>query len=100
MRDGGWPERIGWLIAGIVTPGIMFAIAGLVWSLAVGFGIGKGALVGGVVGASIGFLIVLGPIFFGATLLTGAKGMMLMLGNFWIVTVIIGLVVWLIRSLI
>ncbi len=94
MRGEDWHERLGRIIGGIVTFGIMGALAGLVWSLALGFSISSGALWGGVVGAGIVFILALGLSSY------ATRGMAYMFGGLWGGVVVIGLVVWLIRTLI
>jgi len=88
------PERIGRLIWGTVTFGLMGALAGFVWALALGFDLSRGALLGGVISATIVFVLLLGL----SSL--AAKGMALMFGGAWGAIVVIGLLVWLVRSII
>lgn len=93
MQKGGWPEYWGRIIGATVIFGILLAIAGVVWGLAVGFDIGTGAFWGGIIGGSIAFILSLG-ISRKAT-----AGMVMMWGPFWLIAIVIGLVVWLIRTL-
>ncbi len=95
MQDKeGWPERVGMIIGPTVIFGIMCAIAGLIWCLALGFNIGTGALWGGIVGAAIVFILTLG------LSRKAIKGMGLIFGGMWGIAVVIGLIVWLIRALV
>jgi len=94
MQGEGWQERLGRVIGGTFTFGIMGALAGLVWSLALGFSMSTGALGGGIVGAGIVFILTLGLSSY------AAKGMAAMFGGLWGGVLVIGLVVWLVRSLI
>ena len=94
MQGEGWQERLGRIIGGVFTFGIMGALAGLVWSLALGFSISSGALWGGAVGAGIVFILTLGLSRY------AAKGMAFMFGGLWGGVLVIGLVVWLVRTLV
>ena len=94
MQGEDWHERLGRIIGGTVTFGIMGALAGLVWSLALGFNIGSGALWGGVVGAGIVFILTLGLSSY------ATRGMTYIFGGLWGGVVVIGLIVWLILTLV
>jgi len=93
MQKEGWPEYWGRIISTTVILGILSAIAGVVWGLAVGFDIGKGAFWGGIIGGGIVLILSLGI----SRYATG--GMMMMFGGFGVIAIAIGLVVWLIRAL-
>lgn len=94
MEKEGWPEYWGRIIGGTITFGILSAIAGVVWSLALGFDIVSGAMWGGIIGGGIVFVLSLG-----GPSRKAAGGMGLMFGGFWLIAVVIGLVVWLVRTL-
>ena len=94
MQKEDWPEYWGRIIGATVTFGILSAIAGVVWGLALGFDIATGAMWGGIIGGGIVFILALGI----SRYATGGMGMMF--GGFWLIAVVIGLVVWLIRTLI
>ena len=93
MQREGWPEYWGRIIGATVTLGVLSAIAGVVWGLALGHDIGSSAMWGGIIGGGIVFVMTLGirrhAIF----------GMGLMFIGFWSITVVIGLIVWLVRTL-
>jgi len=94
MQKEGWPEYWGRIIGATVSLGILSAIAGLVWGLAVGFDKVTGAMWGGIIGAGITFILSLG---------IGSKattGMIMMFGGVGAIAVVIGLIVWLVRALI
>ncbi|MFC1957842.1 hypothetical protein ACFLX0_03405, partial [Chloroflexota bacterium] len=82
------------IIGVTVTFGILSAIAGLVWGLAIGFDIAKGAMWGTIIGGGIVFILSLGISRY------ATSGMGMMFGGFWGIAVVIGLLVWLIRTLI
>jgi len=96
MQGEGWPERVGMIVGPTVTFGIMSAVAGIVWGLAVGSSMSIGAKWGGILGASIVFILAIAL----ASKRKAIKGMGLMFGGIWGIAVVIGLVVWLIRSLV
>ena len=96
MQKEDWHEYLGRVIGGTVTLGVGLAIGGLVWGLAVGFGMVTGAKWGGIIGSSIGFILslLLGRRKYAA----GGIGMMFI--NSCLVATVIGLVVWLVRTLV
>jgi len=94
MQKEDWHEHLGRIIGGTITCGSMSAIAGVVWGLALGFDIATGAMWGGIIGGGIVFILSLGI----SRYATG--GMMMMFGPPVVIAVVIGLVVWLIRTLI
>ena len=94
MQKEHWPEYWGRIIGATVTFGILSAIAGVVWGLALGFDIATGAMWGGIIGGGIVFILALGISRY------ATSGMGMMFGGFWAIAVVIGLVVWLIRTLI
>lgn len=95
MQKEGWPEYWGRLIGATVTSGILSAIAGVVWGLAVGFNIVTGAMWGGIIGGGVAFILSLG-----GPSRRAIAGMGMMFITSWGIVVAIGLVVWLIRTLI
>lgn len=99
MHKEDWPEYWGRVISVTVIFGILSAIAGVVWGLAVGFDIGTGAFWGGIIGGSIVLIMTLGITAPGHGE-PARQGMIMMFGGFWAIAVVIGLVVWLIRTLI
>ncbi len=99
MQEEDWHEHLGRIIGGIITCGSMSAIAGVVWGLAVGFGIVTGAMWGGIVGAGIGVILFIRTLI--GTRISGiaaAKSGMWVFGGLWISAIAIGLAVWLIRT--
>ena len=94
MKREDWPEYWGRIIGVTVTFGILSAIAGLVWGLAIGFDIAKGAMWGAIIGGGIVFILSLRISRY------ATSGMGMMFGGFWGIAVVIGLLVWLIRTLI
>ena len=101
MQEEDWHEHLGRIIGGVITCGSMSAIAGVVWSLAVGFGIVTGAMWGGIIGVGIGVILFIRTLI--GTRISGivaAKSGMWAFGGLWISAIAIGLVVWLIRALI
>jgi len=93
MQKEAWPEYWGCIIGATVMLGTLSAVVGLVWGLAIGFDIGTGAFWGGIVGGGIVLILSLGI----SRYATG--GMMMMFGGFGVIAIAIGLVVWLIRTL-
>ena len=93
MKREDWPEYWGRIIGATVSLGILSAIAGVVWGLAVGFDIVTGAMWGGIIGGGIVFILSLGISRY------ATRGMMMMFAPFWLIAIVIGLVVWLIRTL-
>jgi hypothetical protein len=94
LQKEGRPEYWGRIIGATVSLGILSALAGLVWGLAVGFDKVTGAMWGGIIGAGITFILSLG---------IGSKattGMMMMFGGVGAIAVVIGLIVWLVRTLV
>ena len=94
MQKEGWPEYWGRIIGATVSLGLLSALAGLVWGLALGFGVTTGAMWGGIIGTGITFIVSLG---------IGRKattGMMMMFGGVGAIAVVIGLIVWLVRTLV
>lgn len=94
MQKGEWPEYWGRIIGTTVMLGTLSAVVGLVWGLAMGFDIGTGAFWGGIIGGGIVFILSLGI----SRYATG--GMMMMFGGVGVIALVIGLIVWLIRTLI
>jgi hypothetical protein len=94
MQREDWPEYWGRIIGATVSLGILSALAGLVWSLAVGFSKVAGAMWGGIIGAGITFVLSLG---IGKRATTG---MMMMFGGVGAIAIVIGLIVWLVRTLV
>ena len=93
MQKKDWPEYWGRIIGATVSLGALSALAGLVWGLAIGFDKVTGTMWGGIIGAGIIFILSLG---------IGKKattGMMLMFGGVGAIVVVIGLIVWLVRTL-
>ena len=101
MQNDGWQEGIGRIIGGTVACGSMSAVAGVVWGLAVGFDIVTGAMWGGIIGVGIGVILFIRTLI--GTRISGiaaAKSGMWAFGGLWISAVVIGLVVWLVRTLV
>lgn len=82
-----WGGRIG----ATVTFGIMSMLAGLLWSWAIGFDAGAGALWGAIIGGGIVFVLSIG------ISKQAVKGMGLMLGGLWLIVMVVGLIVGLLR---
>jgi len=101
MQKEDWHEHLGRIIGGTITCGITSAIAGVVWGLAVGFDIVIGAMWGGIIGVGIG-VILFSRTLIGTRIsgIAAAKSGMWAFGGLWISAVVVGLVVWLIRTLI
>jgi len=93
VQKEGWPEYWGRVIGAVVMLGTLSAVVGLVWGLALGFDIGTGAFWGGIIGGGIVFILSLGI----SRYATG--GMMMMFDGLGVIVIVIGLVVWLIRTL-
>ena len=88
------PERLGRVIGGTVTFGAMGSLAGIVWSKALDFSLRSGAIWGGVAAGALVLLLTLG------LSKRAAGGMAGMLGGIWGGIVGVGLVVWLIRTVV
>jgi hypothetical protein len=94
MQKKERPEYWAGITAYTVLFGILSAIAGVVWGLAVGFDVGTGAFWGGIIGGGIVFILSLGMSRYASV------GMGMMFGGLGITAIVIGLVVWLIRTLV
>lgn len=89
------------VIVATVILGCQSAVAGLVWGLAIGFDIVTGAMWGGIIGSGIVFMLSLRLSKFYSysgrqVVRIGAMGV----GRVLVIVIVIGLVVWLIRTLI
>ena len=96
MQGEDWHEYLGRIIGAVFTLGILLSIVGIVWSLAIGFGVVAGLMWGGIVGGGIG--LVLSLIFGRRRFAIG--GMAMMMGNLCIILVVVGLLVWLVRTIV
>lgn len=101
MQNEDWHEHLGRIIGGTITCGSMSAIVGVVWGLALGFGIVTGAMWGGIIGVGIGIILFIRTLI--GTRISGiaaAKSGMWAFGGLSISALVIGLVVWLICTLV
>lgn len=99
MQKEDWHEHLGRIIGGTITCGGMSAMAGVVWGLAVGFNIVTGAMWGGIIGVGIGVILFIRTLI-GFSGVVAAKSGMWAFGGLWISGIAIGLVVWLVRTLV